>query len=246
MTSKSRIGVGVVGFGWMGQAHSRSVRRLAGIFPGEPYYVELVACSDTDAGRREQAVSDFGFARGEADWQSLAADPDIDVVFITTPNALHVELVEAFSAAGKHVFCEKPVGGTPEQTARAELAARKAGVISAVGYNYRWAPMVQEAKRLINDGVLGRITNYRGRFFSTYGADPSGLLTWRYLVDEGGYGVSSDLLSHSVDLGLYLLGPIARVVGTTATFIPERPLPSAGAVSHYGHGRPGDPTGAVT
>ena len=246
MTSKPTIGVGVIGFGWMGQAHSRSVRRLPGIFPGEPYDIEMVACSDTDAGRRDQAVADFGFSRGEADWRSLVEDRDVDVVFITTPNALHVELVEAFSAAGKHVFCEKPVGGTPEQTARAELAARKAGVISAVGYNYRWAPMVQEAKRLIDDGALGRITNYRGRFFSTYGADPSGLLTWRYLVDEGGYGVSSDLLSHSVDLGLYLLGPISRVVGTTATFIPERPLPSAGAVSHYGHGRPGDPTGEVT
>ena len=106
-----------------------------------------------------------------------------------------------------------------------ERATRKAGVTSAVGYNYRWAPMVLEAKRLIDDGALGSITNYRGRFFSTYGADPLGVLSWRYLVDEGGYGVSSDLLSHAVDVGLFLAGPITSVVGTGATFITARPVP---------------------
>jgi predicted dehydrogenase len=158
---------------------------------------------------------------------------------------LHVELVEAVAAAGKHVFCEKPVGGTPEQTVRAAGAARAAGVTSGVGYNYRWAPLVRHARALIDDGRLGEITNYRGRFFSMYGSDPLGLLSWRFLVDEGGYGVTSDLLSHAVDLALFLLGPITRVVGTTATFIGERPIAAPGQ-GHYGRGRPGDPAGAVT
>jgi predicted dehydrogenase len=141
------------------------------------------------------------------------------------------------------VFCEKPVGGTPEQTARAERAARD--VISGVGYNYRWAPLVQYARKLIADGTLGEITNYRGRFFSMYGSDPLGVLSWRFLADQAGHGVTSDLMSHSVDLAHMLLGPITRVVGTTETFIRERPLASADA-THYGRGRPGDPTGAVT
>jgi predicted dehydrogenase len=167
-------------------------------------------------------------------------------VVVAAPNMLHVELVEAACAAGKHVFCEKPVGGTPEQTVRAEAAARAAGVTSGVGYNYRWAPLVRYVKALIERGELGEITNYRGRFFSMYGADPLGLLSWRFRLDEGGHGVSSDLLSHAVDLAHMLLGPITRVVGTTATFIPERPLPAAGGAGHYGRGAPGDPVGEVT
>jgi predicted dehydrogenase len=166
-------------------------------------------------------------------------------VYVAAPNMLHVELVEAAAAAGKHVFCEKPVGGTPEQTIRAFEAAQAAGVISGVGYNYRWAPLVRYAAQLIADGTLGEITNYRGRFFSMYGSDPLGLLSWRFLVDEGGHGVTSDLMSHSVDLAHMLLGPIARVVGTTATFIAERPLAVPGQ-GHYGRGAPDDPRGAVT
>ena len=101
------------------------------------------------------------------------------------------------------------------------------------------------AKQLIESGELGELTNYRGRFFSMYGSDPLGLLSWRFKLDEGGYGVTSDLLSHSVDLAHMLLGPITRVVGTTATFITERPLALPGA-GHYGRGAPGDPTGEVT
>jgi predicted dehydrogenase len=118
-------------------------------------------------------------------------------------------------------------------------------VITGVGYNYRWAPLVQHAKHLIESGALGEITNYRGRFFSMYGADPMGLLSWRFLVDEAGYGVSSDILSHAVDLATMLVGPVESVSGTMETFIRERPLPKAGG-THYDRGTPGDPTGAVT
>ena len=239
----ARIGVGVIGFGWLGQAHSRSLLRIPTLFPEREFDAELVVCGDTLAERREQAVGSFGFARAAADWRAVIDDPAVDVVFVAAPNMLHVELVEAAAAAGKHVFCEKPVGGTPEQTVRAEAAARD--VISGVGYNYRWAPLVQYARSLIADGHLGEITNYRGRFFSMYGSDPLGVLSWRFLVDQAGYGVTTDLMSHSVDLAHMLLGPITRVAGTTETFIRERPLPGAGA-THYGRGRPEDPKGAVT
>jgi predicted dehydrogenase len=240
-----RIGVGVIGFGWLGQAHSRSLLRIPTLFGDRDFDTELVICGDTLPERREDAVSSFGFARSTADWRAVIEDPDVEVVVIAAPNMLHVELVEAAAAAGKHVFCEKPVGGTPEQTVRAEKAAREAGVISGVGYNYRWAPLVQYARTLIADGTLGEITNYRGRFFSMYGSDPLGVLSWRFLVDQAGYGVTTDLMSHSVDLAHMLLGPITRVVGTTETFIKERPLPTGGG-SHYGRGRPEDPKGAVT
>jgi len=243
--ARRRIGVAVIGFGWLGQAHSRSMLRIPTLFPDRAFDPELVVCADTAPERIDDAVRSFGFRRGTADWRRVVEDPDVDVVVIAAPNMLHVELVEAAAAAGKHVFCEKPVGGTPEQTVRAEKAARDAGVITGVGYNYRWAPLVRHAARLIEEGRLGRITNYRGRFFSMYGSDPLGVLSWRFRVDQAGHGVTTDLMSHSVDLAHMLLGPITRVVGTTETFIRERPLPGAGG-THYGRGRPDDPKGAVT
>jgi predicted dehydrogenase len=244
---RRRIGIGVIGFGWLGQAHSRALLRIPALFGEREFDAELVICGDTLPERRDDAVHSFGFARGTADWRAVVDDPAVDVVIVAAPNMLHVELVEAAAAAGKHVFCEKPVGGTPEQTVRAEKAARDAGVISGVGYNYRWAPLVQYARQLIADGRLGEITNYRGRFFSMYGSDPLGVLSWRFLLDQAGHGVTTDLMSHSVDLAHMLLGPITRVTGTTETFIAERPLPSASRPStHYGRGRPDDAKGAVT
>jgi predicted dehydrogenase len=247
--TRRRLGVGVIGFGWLGQAHTRSLQRIPTLFADRDFDPVLVACSDTVPALADEAVRSFGFARSSTDWRAVIDDPDVEIVWIAAPNMLHLELVQAAAQAGKAVFCEKPVGGTPQHVVAAAKAARAAGVISGVGYNYRWAPLVQYTRELIAGGELGDITNYRGRFFSMYGSDPRGLLSWRFLQDEGGYGVTSDLLSHAVDLGQMLLGPITRVVGTTHTFIEQRPLPnpnpSTGA-SHYGRGAEGDPTGAVT
>ena len=245
MSTRPVLGIGVVGFGWMGQAHSRSAARIASLFPERVFDTALVVCGDNVAERREQAVSGVGFREAVGDWRAVVDHPDVDVVYVTAPNMMHEEIAIAAAEAGKAVFCEKPVGGTPDQTVRIEAAARRAGVITGVGYNYRWAPLVQHAKALIESGRLGEITNYRGRFFSMYGADPMGLLSWRFLVDEAGYGVSSDILSHAVDLAHMLLGPITEVSGTRETFIRERPLPKAGG-THYDRGQPGDPTGEVT
>lgn len=245
MNGRTRLGIGVIGFGWMGEAHSRSAARISSLFPDRTFDVDLVVCADNVAARRERAIDGFGFREATDDWRSVVDHPDVDVVYVTGPNMLHERVAVAAADAGKAVFCEKPVGGTPDQTVRIEAAARRAGVITGVGYNYRWVPLVQHAKHLIDSGRLGEITNYRGRFFSMYGSDPMGLLSWRFLVDQAGYGVSSDILSHAVDLATMLIGPIASVAGTMETFIAERPLPTAGG-THYERGRPGDPTGTVT
>lgn len=245
MTSRRRLGIAVVGFGWMGQAHSRSYLRLPTLFEDRPYDVDLVICSDNMEARRGIAESDFGFRETTDDWRPAVEHPDVDAVIICAPNMLHEPLAIAASAAGKNVFCEKPVGGTPGQTARIEQACRRAGIVSGVGYNYRFAPLVLYAQELIAAGELGQITNYRGRFFSMYGADPMGLLSWRFLIDQAGHGATTDILSHAVDLALMLNGPITRVVGIGETFIKERPLPS-GAGTHYDRGSPSDPTGEVT
>ena len=245
MIPRRPIGLAVIGFGWMGQAHSRSYMRLPTLFPERVYEPRLVVCADTLAARRRAATSAFGFSAATDDWREAVEHPDTDVVVICAPNMLHEPVAVAAAVEGRHVFCEKPVGGTPEQTARIERACREAAVITGVGYNYRFAPLVIEARQLIEADELGVITNYRGRFFSMYGADPLGLLTWRFLRTEAGHGASTDILSHTIDLAMMLNGPITRVVGTSETFISERPLPS-GAGTHYDRGAPGDPTGCVT
>jgi predicted dehydrogenase len=239
------LGIGVIGFGWLGQAHSRSLLRIPTLFADREYDPRLIACADSLEAQVQRAVSAFGFARGGTDWRAVVEDPAVDVVFIAAPNMLHGEVVAAVAAAGKPVFCEKPVGGTPEQVLGAALAARAAAVNSGVGYNYRWAPLVRYAAELIETGELGEITNYRGRFFSMYGADPLGVYSWRYQLDQAGHGVTSDLLSHAVDLAHMLIGPITRVTGTLETFIRTRPAPAAGA-AHYGRGSPEDPQRPVT
>lgn len=245
MGAPHTIRAGIVGFGWMGQAHARSLLRGPTIFQGAPYRVQLAAVADNVADRRTLAVEGFGAHRTYADWHELLGSGEVDAVWITAPNMLHVEIIEAAAAARLAVFCEKPVGGTPDQTVRAYLAAEAAGIATGVGYNYRWAPLVQHAKHLIDTGLIGEIVHYRGVFFSMYGSDPAGRLSWRYLVDQGGYGVSTDLLSHSVDLAAHLVGPVEAVVAATALFIPDRPVPTAGG-THYDRGAPGDPTGRVT
>lgn len=239
-----RIGIAVLGLGWMGQAHSRSALRIPSLFPDRAFTPELVVCADVEESRRHRAVSDFGFARAVEDWREAVVADDVDAVWVTAPNMLHIPMIEAACAAGKAVFSEKPIGGRPDQAVTAYRAAKAAGVATGVGYNYLWAPLVLHARDLIASGELGDITHYRGRFLSMYGSDELGLLTWRFLFDQAGYGVTSDILSHSVSLAQFLVGPITEVVGMRETTIKQRPLPT-GAASHYGRGRPEDPKGDV-
>ena len=240
------IGIGVVGFGWMGQAHTRAYRDIPVYFAESGIRPRLAAVADNVPARLDLARDNFGFGWGTLDWHELIERDDVDVVDVTAPNALHQEIVEAAAAAGKHVFCEKPVGISPVATAAIEKAGRDAGIISGCGYNYRWAPLVQYTHQLIADGRLGDLTHYRGRFFSMYGRDRLGLLSWRFLQEEAGYGALSDIMSHAIDMAQYMCGPIRRVVATKETFVKERPLPVPGKGTHYDRGKPDDPTGAVT
>lgn len=244
MTKEIRIGL--VGFGWMGQAHSRSYRSIPTYFPGDGVSPRLIGVADPVPERVDLALDNFGYEFGTADWKDLIRRTDIDVIDITSPTATHLEIAQAASAAGKHVFCEKPVGMNPAETAAIENAARRAGVITGCGYNYRWAPMVQYTKQLIDEGRLGELTHYRGRFFSMYGRDRLGVLSWRFLKDTAGYGALTDIMSHAVDMALHLAGPIKRVVSVNNIFVKERPLPRPGGGTHYDRGSPDDPTGTVT
>ncbi|MFN8009089.1 MAG: Gfo/Idh/MocA family oxidoreductase [Terriglobia bacterium] len=240
-----KIGIGVIGMGWMGTLHSHSYRQVAERFADcgvEPY---LVSCADEVEARAQEARDRLGFQRCTTDWRKVIEDPEVEVVNITSPNYLHLEMAKAGAAAGKHLFCEKPVGRNPSETAAIERAAREAGILSFVGYNYRWAPLVQYAQKLIQNGELGTITHYRGRFFAGYATNPQGVLSWRFQKEMSGFGVIGDILSHAIDMAHLIAGPIQRVVGNVETFIPERPLPVPGVGTHFSVGGDG-PKGKVT
>ena len=241
----TNLGIGVIGMGWMGHVHSRAYSLVPQRFPDSHLRPRLVICSDNVAERATTAKKLLGFESATADWHEVIAHPHVRIVSIATPNQLHVEIVAAAAAAGKHIFCEKPVGRTPIETAEIEAIARGAGVLSFVGYNYRWAPLVLHAKSLIDSGELGEVTQYRGRFFSMYGSDPLGLLSWRFDSEISGYGVLGDIMAHVTDMALHLCGPVKRLVSNAHTFIEERPLPIPGKGTHYSRGAPDDPKGRV-
>ena len=239
------IGVGVIGMGWMGKVHSRAYNEIQDRFRDSGLRPRLIVCSDNVAERAVEAQARFGFEQHTTNWHKVMANPEIEAVNITTPNGLHLEMVQAAAAAGKHILCEKPVGKEPQETAQCEQAARRAGVLTFVGYNYRWPPLVQYAKQLVDNGRLGRLTHYRSRYVASYASDPLGILSWRFLREHG-LGILSDLGSHAIDMAHFIVGPIAEVVGNKETFIRERPLPPQASGTHFNTGNPNDPTGDVT
>jgi predicted dehydrogenase len=230
--ARRRIGVGVVGIGWMGHVHTRSHDRVLHHHPDLPVEPVLVAVADPEPGRAEAAARQYGFRRATRDWRELLDDPQVEAVSITVPNFLHREVGVAVAAAGKHVWIEKPVGLSAADARAIAAAVAGAGVQCTVGFNYRHAPAVAAARALIERGDLGTPTHARFRLFSDYAAHPQGALSWRFERARGGNGVLGDLASHGVDLARHLLGEIDALIGDTSVIIPQRPQP-AGAGSHF-------------
>jgi predicted dehydrogenase len=239
------IGIGVIGMGWMGEVHSRSYRALQDRFHDSESRARLVICSDNVESRASAARDRFGFESFTTDWREVIAHPEVEAVDITAPNGLHLEMVRAVVAAGKHVLCEKPVGRDPGETIQAFEAARDAGVLTFVGYNYRWAPLVQYARGLIQAGKLGTITHYHGRFLNGYAGDPNGALSWRFELEHG-LGTLADLMSHAIDMAHMIAGPISSVTSDKEIFIKDRPIPQPGVGTHYDKLAADAPRGVVT
>ena len=239
------IRIGVIGMGWMGNVHARAYRSLIERFNDTDLSIVLAVCADDVEQRAQQAQAQLGFTRSTTDWKQVVNDPEIDAVVVTTPNNTHLDIIQAAAANGKHIFCEKPVGCNPQETAAAYRASQANPIVTSVGYNYRWAPLVQYARQLIADGKLGQITHYRGRFLVDYGSDPRGVLSWRFQRDVAGSGTLGDLMSHVIDMGHMLVGPISHVVSNHHQFIRERPLSTPGQGTHFSVGSDG-PKGKVT
>ena len=226
------IGIGVVGFGWMGRVHTSSYRRVVEHFPDLGIRPRLVVVADVSEARRRQAER-IGFAETTEDWRAVVEHPGVELVSITMPNSMHREVALAAIAAGKHLWVEKPVGRGVEDTAAVAEAAREAGVLTGVGFCYRCAPAVQHARELIRAGEVGDVTHYRGVFLADYANRPDAAASWRFLRADAGSGALGDLMAHVVDMTHFLVGPIDRVSGRTATMIPRRPRLPVGEGTHF-------------
>jgi predicted dehydrogenase len=239
------FGVGIIGMGWMGEVHSRSYRSIPDRFAGSGLIPKLVICADGVEERARAAQQRFGFQRFTTDWRQVIADPEVKVVNVAAPNGMHLEINRAALQAGKHVLCEKPVGREPRETLESYAAARKAGTVTFVGYNYRWAPLVQYARKLVAEGKLGKLTHYHGRFLNGYAGDPLGFLSWRFEQAQG-LGTLGDLMSHAIDMAHMMAGPIESLTADQEIFIKRRPIQQPGSGTHYDRGRSDGPMGDVT
>jgi predicted dehydrogenase len=219
----SELGVGLIGTGFMGKAHAlayRSVQAVMGDVPG----VRLVALADTPAAKAQAFATQFGFDRATEDWRDLLSDPAIDVVSITTPNGMHAEMALAALAAGKHVWCEKPMALTLADAHAMAVAAQASGLKTQLGYNYIANPAFTHACRLIEAGEIGRVLQLRGWVDEDYQADPTLPWSWRATLKDAGLGALGDLGCHLIALLTGLAGPIASVLGEIHTFHATRPL----------------------
>jgi predicted dehydrogenase len=222
--TKPKLRIGLIGSGFMGKAHAFGYATAMRVFD-LPYGLELQTIADINDEAANKAAASLGFLRSTADWRSLVDDPDIDVVNITAPNALHKKMALAAIAAGKHVYCEKPLAPLAADAREMAEAAEAAGVRTQVGFNYLCNPMFGLAREMIAAGELGEIRGYRGVHAEDYMADSSGPFTFRH--DLAGGGALADIGSHALATAEFLMGaaagPITSVMGDCVTMIAERP-----------------------
>ncbi|MEO0381326.1 MAG: Gfo/Idh/MocA family oxidoreductase [Pseudomonadota bacterium] len=214
----AEIGIGIVGGGYMGKAHSVAMAAVAAVFdtPLRPRLEMIAAASDASA---EGYRKSFGFARATSDWRVLVADEKVEAIVIATPQKYHREIAEAAFALGKPVMCEKPMGASLED-AKAMVAAAK-GHANMVGYNYSRTPATQFARKLLEDGVIGNVTYFKGENAEDFLADPALPATWR--TDGVANGCIGDLAPHLFNMALALMGPIDKVIAEIETVHEHRP-----------------------
>ncbi|PJE97329.1 dehydrogenase [Streptomyces carminius] len=241
-SERPTLGVGMVGYAFMGAAHSQGWRTAGRVFdlPLDPV-MTAVCGRDPDAVRA--AARRLGWAAAETDWRALIAREDVQLVDICTPGGSHAEIAVAALEAGKHVLCEKPLANTVEEAEAMAQAARRArahGRLAMVGFNYRRVPALALARRMVQDGGLGALRHVRVAYLQDWLTDPGFPLTWRLRREEAGSGALGDLGSHAVDIAQYLAGePLAGVSALTETFVRERPLPARDAAGLSGTGGAG-------
>ena len=219
MTARRRIGMGLVGPGFVGTHHIDAVRRL-----GFVDVVAVAASSEESAARKAEAL---GIPKSYGSYDALAADPDVHVVHNTTPNHLHTPVIMSALSQGKHVISDKPLAVTAAAARALWEAAERAGVVHAVTFNYRGNPLVQQARAMIAAGDLGPLHFVHGSYLQDWLLHPTDF-SWRLEVDKG--GVSSaigDIGSHWCDLVQYVTGGrITEVLADLVTVVKTRLKPT--------------------
>jgi predicted dehydrogenase len=220
-----QLRIGMIGYGFMGRAHSNGYNRVKDFFDLE-YLPVLQAVAARDTGKAQAFADRWGYKRVETDWRKLVAADDIDAIDICTPNNLHAEIAIEAAKHGKAILCEKPLSMNVAEGERMCEAVEKAGVPNPVWYNYRRIPAVTFAKQIIDSGALGRVFHYRAEFLQdwTINADlpQGGAALWRLDAAAAGSGVTGDLLAHCIDTAIWLNGQVADVTAMTETFVKER------------------------
>lgn len=218
-----QLRIGMIGYKFMGKAHSNAYRSLPMFFP-KALKPEMSVICGRNPEALEEAASQFGWSDTVTDWKELIARKDIDLIDINAPSNAHKEIALAAVQAGKHIFCEKPLALTLADSREMLQAAEEAGVAHMVGFNYRFSPAVRLAKKLIESGRLGKIYHFRAWFLQDWILDPEFPLVWRLQKDIAGSGSHGDLGAHLIDLAHFLVGDVKEVIGMSETFIKERPL----------------------
>ncbi|MDY7221201.1 Gfo/Idh/MocA family protein [Halalkalibacterium halodurans] len=219
------IKVGMIGYKFMGKAHSHAYRDLPMFFPDHLRPEMKVICGRNPEGVA-QAASQYGWEEYTTNWKDLIRRDDIDLIDINAPSDVHKEITLAAAQAGKHIFCEKPLALTLQDSRHMLEAVEAAGVKHMVGFNYRFTPAVLLAKKLIAEGRLGDIYHFRAWFLQDWIVAPDFPLVWRLQKDIAGSGAHGDLGAHLIDMAHFLIGDITEVIGMNETFIKERPLPT--------------------
>jgi predicted dehydrogenase len=232
------LNIGMIGYGFMGRAHTNGYKRVGDFFPELQHRPVLKAACARSADKIQAFASQWGYESTETDWRKLVERKDIDAVDICVPNNLHKEIALAAAASKKMILCEKPLSMNAADGEEMCRAVEKAGVANTVWYNYRRVPAVTLAKNLITEGRLGKIFHYRANFLQdwTISADlpQGGTALWRLDVAAAGSGVTGDLLAHCIDTAIWLNGSIRDVNAMTETFIKERKHNLTGKVEKVG------------
>ena len=223
-----KLNVALIGAGFMGKAHSLAYAAMPMFFwpaPAMPVRKTVVEVNEDLA---RDAAMRFGFENSSSDWRKVIEDPSIDVVDIATPNNSHAEIAIAAAKAGKHIICEKPLARTAAESLAMLEAVRGTNLVHMVAFNYRRTPAVALAKKLINEGAIGQVLNFRGTYLQDWSADPNSPLSWRFQKEIAGSGALGDIGTHVIDIARYLVGEISGVNAVLQTYIKDRPVQQGG------------------
>jgi predicted dehydrogenase len=223
-----KLGIGMIGYGGIGRAHALAYRAIPFYYGFPAELIQIAGVATTRQETAEKAAREIGCSSWTTDYRDLLARDDIDLIDCCAPNHRHEEIVVAAAEAGKHIYCEKPLAMSVAEGQRMVAAVAKAGIKNQMTFNFRFFPAITRARQLVEQGFLGRVFSFRGRYYRSSYIDPDKPLSWRLRKDVSGGGALFDLGSHILDLVYYLLGDFGSVQATLDTLIKERPL-AAGA-----------------